>query len=58
MTTAPVPAVFTVDPWDPGYGLAAGEELGGGALEESTAELNLDLEIPAASWRPGSPGRG
>jgi hypothetical protein len=55
MTTAPVPAVFTVDPWDPGYGLAAGEELGGGALEESTAELNLDLEIPAASWRPVSP---
>jgi hypothetical protein len=56
MTSAPVPVVFTVDPWDPGYGLAFGEELeGGGALDESTAELNLDLEIPAAAWRPVTP---
>jgi hypothetical protein len=54
MTTAPAPAAFTVDPWDPGYGLAYSEELDGG-LEESTAELNLDLEIPAASWRPITP---
>jgi hypothetical protein len=55
MTTAPVPVAFTVDPWDPGYGLAFNEELDGGALEESTAELNLDLEIPAAQWRPITP---
>jgi hypothetical protein len=55
MTTAPVPAAFTVDPWDPGYGLAFGEEMDGGALEESTAELNLDLELPAAQWRPLTP---
>src|SRR5690348_12251868 len=55
MTTAPAPVAFTVDPWDPGYGLAFGEELDGGALEESTAELNLDLEIPAAHWRPITP---
>jgi hypothetical protein len=54
MTTAPVPAAFTVDPWDPGYGLAYGEELDAG-LEESTAELNLDLEMPAASWCPVTP---
>jgi hypothetical protein len=55
MTTAPVPVAFAVDPWDPGYGLAFSEELDGGALEESTAELNLDLEIPAASWQPITP---
>lgn len=55
MTTAPVPVAFTVDPWDPGYGLAFSEELDGGALEESTAELNLGLEIPAASWQPITP---
>jgi hypothetical protein len=58
MTTAPVPApgpaAFTVDPWDPGYGLAYSEELDAG-LEESTAELNLDLEMPTASWRPVTP---
>ena len=46
---------FTVDPWDPGYGLAYSEELDGGALEESSAELNLDLEVPAAQWRPLTP---
>jgi hypothetical protein len=46
---------FTVDPWDPGYGQAYSEELAGGALEESSAELNLDLEVPAAGWRPVDP---
>jgi hypothetical protein len=41
---------YTVDPWDPGYGVASD-------LEEraSTAELELDAELPAASWRPISP---
>jgi hypothetical protein len=53
--TAPAPVRFTVDPWDPGYGVAFGEELDGGALEESSAELNLDLEMPAAQWRPVDP---
>jgi hypothetical protein len=53
--TAPAPVSFTVDPWDPGYGLAFSEDLDGGALEESSAELNLDLEIPAAQWRPITP---
>jgi hypothetical protein len=55
--TAPVPqaaagVTFTVDPWDPGYGMAFGEEMNGDALQESSAELNLDLEIPADQWRP------
>jgi len=55
--TAPAPVRFTVDPWDPGYGVAFSEELDGGALEESSAELNLDLEMPAAQWRPVDPDR-
>jgi hypothetical protein len=48
------PAVpsFSVDPWDPGYGMAFGEEMSGEALQESSAELVLDLELPAAQWRP------
>ena len=56
---------FTVDPWDPGYGLAFSDELSGGdrsggdrsggALEESTAELDLDVETPAGRWRPIDP---
>jgi hypothetical protein len=53
--TAPAGIPFTVDPWDPGYGQAFGDELDGGALEESTAELDLDLELPAAQWRPIDP---
>jgi hypothetical protein len=53
--TAPTAVSFTVDPWDPGYGVAFSEELDGGALEESSAELNLDLEMPAARWRPVDP---
>jgi hypothetical protein len=54
MTTA-ARVSFTVDPWDPGYGLAFSDEFDGGALEESSAELNLDLEIPASQWRPLDP---
>jgi hypothetical protein len=53
--TAPAPVRFTVDPWDPGYGVAFGEELDGGALEETSAELDLDLELPAAQWVPVAP---
>jgi hypothetical protein len=57
MTTSagPLPVTFTVDPWDPGYGLAFSDDLNGGALEESSAELHLDLEIPAPQWRPIDP---
>jgi hypothetical protein len=54
--TGPAPVSFTVDPWDPGYGVAFGEDLDGGGREESSAELNLGLEVPAAQWRPLDPG--
>jgi hypothetical protein len=55
---APAPVTFTVDPWDPGYGQALTDELDGGALQESSAELILDLELPADRWRPVRPDLG
>lgn len=57
MTSPRASVAFAVDPWDPGYGLAFSEDLDDSALEESTAELNLDFEIPATRWHPISPGR-
>ena len=54
--TAPGRSVsFTVDPWDPGYGVAMSDEEHSGTLESSSAELVLDLEMPAAGWRPIDP---
>ncbi|SEG93228.1 hypothetical protein SAMN05444920_10867 [Nonomuraea solani] len=46
---------FTVDPWDPGYAAALAVE----ALSElgsTSAELVLDIECPAADWKPVTPG--
>jgi hypothetical protein len=43
---------YTVDPWDPGYGVARGDEPGG---PESSARLELDLELAAAEWKPVDP---
>ncbi|MBF8192930.1 hypothetical protein ITP53_46100 [Nonomuraea sp. K274] len=48
---------FTVDPWDPGYAAALAVE----ALSElgaTSAELVLDIERPAADWKPVTPGPG
>ncbi|MEV0378712.1 hypothetical protein [Nonomuraea sp. NPDC050643] len=48
---------FTVDPWDPGYAAALAVE----ALSElgsTSAELVLDVERPAADWKPVTPGPG
>lgn len=53
MTTSTVVS-FSVDPWDPSYGQSI-EEPEGASLAESTAELNLDLERPAAQWAPVDP---
>jgi len=43
-----------VDSWDPSYGsaLEPGEL---GPTAESTAQLGLDVELPATTWRPLSP---
>ena len=47
---------FSVDGWDPSYG--ASLELEGqleGQLEESTARIDADVEVPAGRWRPIDP---
>jgi hypothetical protein len=48
---------FSVDPWDPGYGMAFGDEMDGRGLQESSAELILDLELPGDGWHPLTPDR-
>jgi hypothetical protein len=57
--TGPAPASFAVDPWDPGYGMALGGDVagaaGGAALGTSSAQLELDVELPAGQWRPITP---
>ena len=49
------PRWFTVDPWDPSYGPAFGDELDRSALAESSAQLDLDLEMPTDRWCPVDP---
>jgi hypothetical protein len=46
---------FTVDPWDPAYGQAFSDEDSGAALDDSSAELILDLEVPPEDWHPIDP---
>ncbi|MDF5754169.1 hypothetical protein [Spongiactinospora sp. TRM90649] len=48
---------FTVDPWDPGYAQALAAEAMS-ELGSTSAELELDVELPAADWRPVTPARG
>jgi hypothetical protein len=57
--TGPAPRAgsFAIDPWDPDYGMAfGGGEPDDRTLAESTAELDLDLEVPAGEWQPVTPG--
>jgi len=55
MTGLLAPTSYTVDPWDPGYGVARGDELDG---RESSARLDLDVELSASSWRALTPEGG
>lgn len=49
-------AGFTVDPWDPGYAAAlAAETLT--EFDATTAQLDLDVEVPGDRWRPVAPDR-
>src|SRR5688572_14443891 len=48
------PARFYVDSWDPSYG--SGLDLPEtGPTEQSSAQLVVDVEVPAGSWRPLAP---
>lgn len=38
---------FSVDPWDPTYGSGLDADLG-----SSTADVDPDVEVPAARWAP------
>lgn len=41
-----------VDAWNPGYGTGLDPDAGAGPAAESSAPLDTDVEVPAASWRP------
>jgi len=55
VTALLTPTTYTIDPWDPSYGVAAGDELDG---RDSTARLDLAVELPVAQWRPMRPDPG
>jgi hypothetical protein len=44
---------FSVDPWDPSYGISLDTELG-----TSSAEVDVDVELPGARWHPLDPAPG
>jgi hypothetical protein len=46
------PMSFSVDGWDPSYGASLELE---GQLEESTATIDANVELPADRWRPIDP---
>ncbi|MGH8910341.1 MAG: hypothetical protein ACRD0K_28560 [Egibacteraceae bacterium] len=41
---------FTVEPWAPGYGTPAPDD-----LEASGAQVDVGVELPAGAWRPVAP---
>jgi hypothetical protein len=47
--TTPARMRYTVDGWDPAYGVSLELEE---YLQESTADVVLDLELPESEWRP------
>jgi len=42
---------FYVDAWDPAYGASFEAAGGGGPAAPSTAQVDADVELPAADWR-------
>jgi hypothetical protein len=45
---------FSVDPWDPSYGIANEVD----ALDPTSADVNPDIELPGANWEPLAPPAG
>jgi hypothetical protein len=54
VTALLTPTAYTIDPWDPSYGVAVGEELDG---RESTAAVDAYVEVPESQWRPITPDK-
>ncbi|GAB6903671.1 hypothetical protein [Kineosporia succinea] len=57
MTIAAVPMTYSVEAWDPSYGTTFATEEDDG-LAGSKAELEVDIEVPAARWRQIAPRPG
>ena len=53
--SSPALGSFSVDPWDPGYGLAFGGDGPASDPSESSAEVNLDIEQAAEKWSSVNP---
>ncbi|SCF30115.1 hypothetical protein GA0074695_5337 [Micromonospora viridifaciens] len=49
---------FYVDAWDPAYGASFEAAGGGGPAAPSTAQVDADVELPAADWRAIDVRRG
>src|SRR5438270_14098214 len=54
VTAVLTPTSYTIDPSDPSYGVAVGDEIDG---RESSAKLDLGIELPPEEWRPLAPAR-
>jgi hypothetical protein len=50
--SAPTGMRWRVESWDPSYGASSEDPA---ELSRSTAQLDLDVELPASSWRPIGP---
>ena len=47
-----------VDAWDPSYGASFEGDGGDGPASPSSAQVDTDVEVPAAEWAPIDAGRG
>lgn len=49
---------YSVEAWDPSYGTTFATEGDQDGLSDSKAELDADIEVPAAQWRAVAPRKG
>jgi hypothetical protein len=54
VTALLAPAAYTIDPWDPSYGVSVGDDMAG---KQSSAKLDLTVELPTDQWQPVTPDR-
>jgi hypothetical protein len=55
VTALLAPTAYTIDPWDPSYGVATGDEMDGA---RSDAVLDVDIEVPGSQWCGITPDPG